>query len=1075
MNKLLLNCLAWFVFFQFVFLLQANSQTTIFTIGTATTVDNNTGNTPFGTLYEDNKNQILFLASELQALGMGPGNIYSVAFSVSTPVSQVMNGFEVRIKNTTTSVMTGFETGLTNVFSGTHTATAGWNILTFSTPFYWDGASNLLIQTCFNNSAWTSNSSVFYTATSFNSNGSGWCDSCVPDPCDSMSNMNNTTVRPNVQIEITQGPLAQADVGVIAIDAPSSGCGLSTNEDIIIRVVNFGTDTQSVIPVVYQINSNPSVIDTIFSIILPNDTIVYTFTTTADFSIVGFYNVESWTTLSSDTINLNDTLKGYLVEIFPVFSTFPFIEDIESEPICAVTCGSSCLLIGDWSNATNDDIDWTVDEGGTPSFNTGPFVDHTTGTNSGNYIYTEASGCNLSTAILLSPCIDISSLGLPFLDFWYHMFGGNMGNLYIDVFSGGIWTTVDSIIGQQQTVQTDPWLKKQINLSAFSGGITIRFRAVTGPGFSSDIAIDDIVVFDVNSPPVSDFTADNTFSCNGSINFSDFSLFPDTWLWDFGDGNSDSIQNPTHVYASPGTYTVTLITTNIFGSDTLIKFNYITISTGPLPVSCTPITTSYCCGIGIYNVTFNTINNTTADGIEGYQDYSCASATDVIIDQSYTISIQTGTSWQENVRVWIDYNNDGFFDDDPATELVFWSDSILTNHSGAVTISLSAVINTSLRMRVGSDYYTNPTPQPCVDVIRGQFEDYTITVLPNTVPPVADIYINVLDTCQGIVSFTDQSIYNPTNWLWDFGDGSGLSTSQNPFYAYNLPGIYTVTLIVTNPYGSDTITQQVVINLIKADFTISADTVVVGEVVNFVDNSIGADIWDWNFGDSFSSSNQNTFHAYFSTDTFMVVLVVTNLSSGCMAQKLQQIVVIECTVKPQTGSITGPANVNTSATTNYSVTFHNGSTYNWTIVGGNQTSGGLTNFITVQWGSPGSGQITVVETDSIGCTGDPVSLVVIIGSTDINYLQVTSLKFEVYPNPSRGVFVLTINNPPAERAGLRFKNGELTIYNMLGSIILKSKIANRISEIDISGHPSGIYHLQITTDRGTAHRKIVIE
>src|SRR3972149_11117336 len=151
----------------------------------------------------------------------------------------------------------------------------------------------------------------------------------------------------------------------------------------------------------------------------------------------------------------------------------------------------------------------------------------------------------------------------------------------------------------------------------------------------------------------------------------------------------------------------------------------------------------------IYNVTFNTINNTTADGIEGYRNYTCTNATNTIVGLAYPISVQTSSTYEENVRVWIDYNNNGVFANDTTTELVFWSNNVLANHSGSVTIPFSAIINTPLRMRVGSDYYFNPSPLPCTNVEYGQFEDYTVIVLPNTIPPAADFDIAVLDACQG--------------------------------------------------------------------------------------------------------------------------------------------------------------------------------------------------------------------------------------------------------------------------------------------------------------------------------------
>jgi len=56
------------------------------------------------------------------------------------------------------------------------------------------------------------------------------------------------------------------------------------------------------------------------------------------------------------------------------------------------------------------------------------------------------------------------------------------------------------------------------------------------------------------------------------------------------------------------------------------------------------------------------------------------------------------------------------------------------------------------------------------------------------------------------VNFTDQSTNTPTSWQWDFGDG-GTSTEQNPSHTYNSAGTYTVTLSITNQYGSDNETK----------------------------------------------------------------------------------------------------------------------------------------------------------------------------------------------------------------------------------------------------------------------------
>jgi PKD repeat protein len=222
----------------------------------------------------------------------------------------------------------------------------------------------------------------------------------------------------------------------------------------------------------------------------------------------------------------------------------------------------------------------------------------------------------------------------------------------------------------------------------------------------------------------------NANNCNGSIVFISTTLNnPTTYLWDFGDGGTSPLANPTHTYALPGTYLVELLACNATGCDSITYSVTVNSNVGPIPASCYPATTGWCCGRGITNVTFNTINNTSADGSVGYEDFTCTSSTSLFAGQSYTMQVTTGPLWVEWVRAWIDFNNDGVFT--PATEQVF-ATLALMNHTVTVNIPAIAVFNQPLRMRVGSEFNTEPIPAPCNNVLYGQFEDYTIFIIDPT-------------------------------------------------------------------------------------------------------------------------------------------------------------------------------------------------------------------------------------------------------------------------------------------------------------------------------------------------------
>ena len=76
----------------------------------------------------------------------------------------------------------------------------------------------------------------------------------------------------------------------------------------------------------------------------------------------------------------------------------------------------------------------------------------------------------------------------------------------------------------------------------------------------------------------------------------------------------------------------------------------------------------------------------------------------------------------------------------------------------------------------------------------------------NPVPPTAQFSASPTSGQYNLtVRFTDLSTNSPSSWQWDFGDGSPNSTDQNPVHTYTAAGTYTVTLTVSNAYGSSTL------------------------------------------------------------------------------------------------------------------------------------------------------------------------------------------------------------------------------------------------------------------------------
>jgi hypothetical protein len=197
-----------------------------------------------------------------------------------------------------------------------------------------------------------------------------------------------------------------------------------------------------------------------------------------------------------DLCSANDTSAAsceFFTTLCAPISSYPYLEDFDATtgtdvPPCYTATASN-------SNGT---FNWRSNTGATTSSATGPAGDHTTG--SGRYVYTEASSpaATGDTAILELPEFDLTSLSVPELVFWYHMYGADITRLNLEVFNTATsqWDSVFSIVGQQQADNADAWLQQRFDLSAYSSATNLRMRFVTfrGASFNGDVALDDIEV-----------------------------------------------------------------------------------------------------------------------------------------------------------------------------------------------------------------------------------------------------------------------------------------------------------------------------------------------------------------------------------------------------------------------------------------------------------------------------------------------------------------------------------------------------------------------------------------------------
>jgi gliding motility-associated-like protein len=142
--------------------------------------------------------------------------------------------------------------------------------------------------------------------------------------------------------------------------------------------------------------------------------------------------------------------------------------------------------------------------------------------------------------------------------------------------------------------------------------------------------------------------------------------------------------------------------------------------------------------------------------------------------------------------------------------------------------------------------------------------------------------------------FTNTSI-GGTGFVWDFGDGSPVSNAFSPTHIYNTPGTYVVQLVANDPNTcnkTDTTTDTIFVSGIPtAIFTYTPVVAQVNTPTQFINSSIAATHYIWNFGDGNTSTDVNPLYQFNESGTFHVCLQAIN-ANGCIDSMCTDIVAL---------------------------------------------------------------------------------------------------------------------------------------------------------------------------------------
>ncbi len=478
---------------------------------------------------------------------------------------------------------------------------------------------------------------------------------------------------------------------------------------------------------------------------------------------------------------------------------------------------------------------------------------------------------------------------------------------------------------------------------------------------------------------------------NQTMNFSDSSTFAIdsivSWSWDFGDSTPlNPIQNPSHTYTTPGTYTVSLIVaTNHSCKDTITK----SVVVHPLP-----------------NVQFTTANVCDGTSVQ-FTDSSNIISTDTI--QSWTWDFADGSSLNNNQNTSHLYSaaasyavqllvisNFGCPDSITKTVIVhpnpisnFNNTSVCHLNSTQFTDSSTTALGTLSSWLWNFDDASplNNTPSP--SHLYANEGNYTVTLIVNNSFGCADtasksvpVYFNPIagftysDVCfKDSMHFVNtSSVDNYTSissYSWVFGDGSATNNLLNPAHYYSNAGTDTVTMIATTADGCSDTSAAVVKTFDPPASVFSFNDICLYDSAHFVNTSTSPTMgsiasWSWNFGDGspLNTTVWSPSHIFSNSGNYPITLITVSSNLGC--PDTQQTAII---VPPTPVANFGFTDVCLNTSMNfYDMSFiASGSIASWSWDFGDSTSMGTTQLPVHNYSNPGTYTVILIVTTNNGC------------------------------------------------------------------------------------------------------------
>ncbi len=587
------------------------------------------------------------------------------------------------------------------------------------------------------------------------------------------------------------------------------------------------------------------------------------------------------------------------------------------------------------------------------------------------------------------------------------------------------------------------------------GVYTVKLTASNIAGTNTRTRSNYITVSAGAQVPVAAFSASSVCGQGSlTVDFQDMSSnSPSNWLWDFGNGQTSTLQHPTHTYNTPGTYTVKLTAGNAAGSDVEEKTSFITVW-APLTITATPGNTacvgqavtlqvsgqaSYAwAGIGLSSNNGNTV--TASPNIAGTYSYSVTGSSAGCTSLPGTISITFFPIPLVNISVYSSISCVGT----PVTLTASGADSYQWVGNG-------------LQQTTGTSVSANPA-------MPGAYA-YQVVGTANQCPSAPQT-VSIQFNSAPVISLT------PTTATLCAGEALTLMATGATSYSWTGPGLSGVTnstVIVTPPIGTTQYTVTGTVNGCQSNPKIATITVNPSPVVSVTGNSgpvcLGDTAWltasgamqyQWSGSNIVSTNGAVVAIAPVATGTFSYQ--VTGTSNACTSEPQNVLLTVISNPLSVTATQSGCPGPNLVFTANVV----NGAAIN-----------NITWYLNGQavWAGPSYTLINAANGNAVYCTASPQNAapctLPLVASSNIVTVDCIPLAaneaqtlagIRAVPNPNSGIFNLEINAALSLQANI-------SVFNAMGQLVLQQPCAVAAGQgsyaVDIHAQPSGLYWLKL--------------